>query len=290
MTRTIKMNSAQIQDLRNALNDARYSFKKLDHAHFQARDTGIVVSAYRSGKVVFQGARADELCESLGYGPAEAAAAPAALDTTLVGSDESGKGDYFGPLVVAAVTADPKTARELIEAGVKDCKKMTDAAILKVAASIRELCPHAVRAMSPVEYNAAHEAEGNVALFLARMHAEAIAKAVTKDATRAVIDQFTFPERLEAALREQGVELPVEVRPRAEDNIAVAAASVLARAEFLIGLKDLGTEHGYELPKGAGTPVDRAARDIFREGGIEELRAISKIHFRTTKKVTEHLF
>jgi len=159
---------------------------------------------------------------------------------------------------------------------------------LRAAAAVRARFPHAVRSIGPVEYNERHDREGNVALFLATMHAEAIAEAarVAGGCDRVVIDQFTFSERLESALRAQGVAAPVEIRPRAEDNPAVAAASVLARAEFLIGLRELGNEHGLELPKGAGDPVERVARRIFHEGGLPALARVAKVHFKTTEKVT----
>ena len=101
-----------------------------------------------------------------------------------------------------------------------------------------------------------------------------------------MIDQFTAPARLRDALKRRGVTLPAEIRTKAEDHPAVAAASVLARAEFLIELKALGDELGVELPKGAGLPVERVARRLFEEGGLDALRAVAKFHFRTTDKVS----
>lgn len=285
MSTTVELDAAAIAALRTQLEAQGFSFKPLDYGHFQARGEGVAVNAYKSGKVVIQGKGEAAFLEAHGF------LQPAAvIDERVVGSDESGKGDYFGPLVVAAVTAGPEEAVALRDAGVRDSKKMSDGAILRAAVVVRRICPHDVQTLTPVEYNAAHEREGNVALFLSRMHAQAIAGAIDERCTRAVIDQFTFAERLENALRDAGVEVDVEIRPRAEDNIAVAAASVLSRAEFLIGLKDLGSEHGLELPKGAGANVDRMAREIFRAGGIEALAAIAKTHFKTTRKVTERLF
>jgi len=297
MTTTLKLKPNEIADLRATLNEEQFDFRRLDHAHFQARKPGLVISAYRSGKVVFQGQHAVEFLEGHGYDIPETDRKPGAsgtsktptLDARVVGSDESGKGDYFGPLVVAAVAAGPDDVAALLDAGVKDCKQMSDATVLKAAAAIRKLCPHSIQRLMPPEYNAAHEKEGNVALFMSRMHAEAIAE-IAEGCERAIIDQFTFAERLEAALKKAGADLPVEIRPKAEDNLAVAAASVLARAEFLLGLKELGADHGHELPKGAGAPVDRAGREIFQTGGIEELRQIAKVHFKTTRKISERLF
>jgi len=278
---TLTLTPKEIEQLRAKLEARGFEFRPLQYAHFQARGPGVVVSAYKSGKVVVQGAAAAEI---LGEMPAPKLLGP------VVGSDESGKGDYFGPLVVAAVVVKPGQEEDLRKAGVRDSKEMSDGAALRAAFAVRRL-PHAVRVLMPPEYNARHEAEGNVALFLATLHAETIAEALRQaSASRVVIDQFTFADRLEGALERAGVRLPVEIRPRAEDNPAVAAASVLARAEFVLGLKELGNEHGIELPKGAGPPVEAVARRIYQEGGRGALEAVSKIHFKTTLKVTNQLF
>jgi ribonuclease HIII len=278
---TLTLTPGEIEALKTRLEERGFEFRSLQYAHFQARAPGIVVSAYRSGKVVVQGANAGELFP--------APPAPK-LEGPVCGSDESGKGDYFGPLAVAAVVVKPGQEDDLRAAGVRDSKEMSDGSILRAAVMVRRF-PHAVRVLSPVEYNARHDAEKNVALFLSTLHAEAIAGALKlAPASRVVIDQFTFAERLEEALKRQGVKLPVEIRPRAEDNPAVAAASVLARAEFLLGLKEFGSEHGIELPKGAGPPVEAVARRIFSEGGRGALAAVAKIHFKTTLKVTRDLF
>jgi len=278
---TVTLTPKEIEELRARLEARGFEFRTLAYAHFQARGPGVVVSAYRSGKVVVQGAAAAGV---LGEVPA-----PKLLGA-VVGSDESGKGDYFGPLTVAAVVVKPGQETALRDAGVRDSKEMSDGTVLRAAVAVRRL-PHAVRVLMPPEYNARHDAEGNVALFLATLHAEAVAEALRgAEATRVVIDQFTFAERLEDALKRAGVRLPVEIRPRAEDNPAVAAASVLARAEFLLGLKELGNEHGVELPKGAGPPVEAVARRLYQEGGRGALEAVAKIHFKTTTKVTRDLF
>jgi ribonuclease HIII len=289
MTTTVKLTAEEIAALRHELDTAGFEFRRLDHAHFQARGEGVVVNAYLSGKVVVQGKGeaafldAHGLVEALPQG---------SLTEPVAGSDESGKGDYFGPLVVAAVVVDPSQEATLMGAGVRDSKQISDTATHRAAAAIRQLCPHAVCALTPTEYNEHHERDRNVALFLARKHGEALAAAIgdAPACSRVVIDQFTFSERLEDALKEHGVDLPVEIRPRAEDNPAVAAASVLARSECLLGRRGLGTDYGLELPKGAGLNVEAVGRRFFQDYGMEALRAVAKIHFKTTKRVTENLF
>ena len=288
MSTTVKLTAVEIDDLRRKLEEEGFELRRLDHGHFHARGPDVVVNAYKSGKVVVQGKGETDFLRQHGF----AAAAAPALDGPVAGSDESGKGDYFGPLVVAAVVAGPAQLDDLAGAGVRDGKKMSDGSVLRAAAAVRKLCPHAVRALAPPDYNARHEQEKNVALFLSTLHAEAIAEVVgkAKACELVVIDQFTFTERLESALQAQGIDLPVEIRPRAEDNPAVAAASVLARAEFLIALKELGHEWGRTLPKGANAGVEQVAREIFRTGGIEALHKVAKTHFKTTGRVTEKLF
>jgi ribonuclease HIII len=283
MTTTLKLTPGEIEELRGRLEGRGFEFRSLQHAHFQARGPAVVVSAYLSGSVVVQGGSAHELLAELGLLEAQ-------LTGPVVGSDESGKGDYFGPLVVAAVLVTPAQEPQLRRMGVRDCKRMGNQAILRAARSIRELCPHAVSALTPAEYNARHEQEGNVAVLLAEMHADAIAATVGTGRPHVVIDQFTFPERLEEALASHELDLTVEIRPRAEDNPAVAAASVLARAEFLLALRELGHEYGTELPRGASQKVEDVARDLFSSAGMDALRALAKLHFKTTKRVTEELF
>ncbi len=283
MSTTLELTSAEIAGLRLRLEQDGFKIGGLQHGKFQAREEGVVVNAYKSGKVVVQGKGEAAFLERYGL----SAPVPVLAEPT-VGSDESGKGDYFGPLTVCAVAVRPEQIAELVAAGVRDSKAMGDGAVKRAAVVVRSLCPHAIRVLSPEQYNQRHEQEKNVALFLATLHAEVIAEVVRAcdDLRHVVIDQFTFAERLEDALEAEGVNLPVEIRPKAESNPAVAAASVLARSEFLIALESLGGEHGWELPKGAGTPVERVAREMFEAGGMKLLHSVAKTHFKTTQKIT----
>jgi len=134
MTTTLKLTPAEIRDLERRLRDARFEFRDLQYAHFQARGAGVVVNAYQSGKVVVQGKGAAAFLESFGF----EAPAVAPLTEPAGGSDESGKGDYFGPLVVAAVVVAPGQERDLEQAGVRDCKQMSDTAILRALDSLAD--------------------------------------------------------------------------------------------------------------------------------------------------------
>src|SRR5579863_2604036 len=156
-----------------------------------------------------------------------------------IGVDESGKGDYFGPLVVAACYVGPEHLAEL--EGVKDSKKLTDNMALKLADQIKRYCPHNVIAIGPSKYNELYEKFRNLNRLLAWGHARAIENVLEQQpADRVISDQFADPAGLKRSLFEKGRTVELRSMVRAEADIAVAAASVLARAEFLNRLARLG--------------------------------------------------
>lgn len=201
-----------------------------------------------------------------------------------IGVDESGKGDYFGPLVIAACFVGPEHLAELD--GVRDSKKLTDPMSLKLAATIRRTCPHNVVAIGPAKYNELYEKFRNLNRLLAWGHARAIENVLEQRPCDLVIsDQFADPAGLKRQLFEKGRSIELRSMVRAEADIAVAAASILARAEFLTRLKRLGEEIGIDLPKGASAQVVEAGRRVFRQHGREGLTRVAKLHFKTTLQV-----
>jgi len=203
-----------------------------------------------------------------------------------IGSDESGKGDYFGPLVVAACYVDADTVEKLLLLGVRDSKRLSDGRALAIAEDLKVLIPSATVVIGPERYNALYEKIGNLNRLLAWGHARAIENLlgqVTCD--RVVTDQFGDERFVARALMEKGRRVVLEQRPRTEDDPAVAAASILARAEFLKWLEQLSGKVGIPLPKGAGPSVDQTARRIITVHGLDLLRQVAKVHFKTTQKV-----
>ncbi len=201
------------------------------------------------------------------------------------GSDESGKGDYFGPLVVAAVALTRKGAGELASWGVRDSKTMADEVAGALDRRIRAACPFAVVGWMPEEYNRRYEAARNVNRLLGEAHGEALAGVVGKAPwlEAAVTDQFGDESYVEDALRGRGVGIPLVQRPKADEtDLAVAAASVVARAAFVRGLEKLEKAYGMRLPKGAGADVVAAARAFLKRHGRDALAGAAKLHFKTT--------
>jgi ribonuclease HIII len=209
----------------------------------------------------------------------------------LIGSDESGKGDYFGPLVVAAVCLDEKGSRKLREAGVADSKTLSDQENRSLTSLIKEVAVDvSVIALAPDQYNTRYAATaaagGSLNDLLASLHATALSEVAEKTGcTTALVDQFARERVLQDLLTTRCPDLRVVQRPRAEQETVVAAASVLARARFLKDLDLLGEPYHVHLQKGASAGVNRQAAELVDRYGAQVLRSLAKVHFRTTAKV-----
>lgn len=203
-----------------------------------------------------------------------------------IGIDESGKGDYFGPLVIAAVLVTPPDEPDLRLIQVRDSKRISDGRILEMAPDIRQVCRHSVVAIGPKRYNELYEKIKNLNRLLAWGHARALENILAQtECMLAISDQFGDERFILNALLEKGKSIQLIQRPKAEDDLAVAAASILARAEFLTRLKKLSDEIGIALPKGASPAVEMAARTIVRKLGRAGLEGVAKLHFKTTQAV-----
>lgn len=203
------------------------------------------------------------------------------------GTDESGKGDFFGPLVIAAVACDFKQGVALSDWGITDSKKLSDGRATKLADEIKKAAiPHAVIAIGPAKYNELYAKFKNLNRMLAWGHARAIENLLEQvDVDIVVADQFGDESLILRALFEKGRKIRLVQMPRGEQDIAVAAASVMARAEFLRRLNALGKEFGVTLPKGAGAPVDTVGRQILKSQGLDVFSRIAKTHFKNLVKV-----
>lgn len=223
------------------------------------------------------------------------AAAPATFvtDGLWAGSDESGKGDFFGSLVVAAVVVDNTTADKLRAAGVKDCKLLTDKKILELEDIIKaSVVDYSVLELKPRVYNLRYEQVaaqgGKLNQLLGYGHVAALSKVLEKheDCHSALIDQFTTSMVNIRALKQRFPQCDVRQQPKAESNLAVAAASVLARAQFLHTMAALAAEADVrELPKGGGAQATACARELAAKYGKEALRNYVKLHFANYQRV-----
>ncbi len=207
--------------------------------------------------------------------------------TAKIGCDESGKGDYFGPLVIAAAYVDAQNETRLHSLGVRDSKMLTDARMMTMAEEIKKLCPHMVVPIEPQRYNELYAKTGNLNRLLAWGHAWTLEQLLEKAPCQlAIIDQFGDPSYILNALREKGRQITIEQRTHAEEDIAVAAASILARARFVQILEQLSKTAGETLPKGASDPaIVAVGHRIAARLGKERLAEFAKLHFKTTDAI-----
>jgi len=210
---------------------------------------------------------------------------------TRIGVDESGKGDFFGPLVIAGAFLNEAAARNMMEIGVKDSKLIkSDARIAEVAKQIRTTpgCVTDVVAIGPEKYNELHARMRNVNDILGWGHARVIENLLARvDSPKAISDQFGNKRIIEKALMERGRKIQLVQRHKAESDLAVAAASIIARDGFVMRLHKLSKEYGVKLPKGASTAVQQAGYQIVAKHGPDVLGKVAKTHFRTTQRVLE---
>lgn len=206
-----------------------------------------------------------------------------------IGSDESGKGDYFGPLVIGAVYVDGQTEAQLVNLGVRDSKLLPDYRILTMAEAIKITSPYFVVSIGPKTYNEMYEKFQNLNRLLAWGHARCLEKVLEMvSCDLAIADQFGNESYLLNALLEKGRQVKLEQRPRAESDIAVAAASILARADFVKRMEQLSKRVGKVLPKGASdSSIVTIGREIVGQGGQSALAEVAKMHFKTTNTILQ---
>lgn len=284
--------------IRSLLDFTGYSLTPADHAFWRARKGRSTLTLYRSGKLLFQGDSPEEpasllvnaglLAQPVESPAKQASHLPAQSFPTWIGTDESGKGDYFGPLTIAAVLVTIATAKELLHLGVKDSKQLSDPTIRTLAPQIRTLCPHSIATITPKEYNGLYMRMKNLNRLLAWGHARVIEVILSNHpCSHAITDQFGDEKYLRHALLEKGRQITLIQRPHAEADPAVASASILAREAFLIGLSALSLKFEINLPKGASHRIIEAGQLFVARNGKAKLKEVAKLHFATTRQILE---
>ena len=296
---TYALTPAQQDALYQLLATGHYRPVEMEHTRIAVDGDRCRIALYKRGKCLVQGQGAQEWVQftlepyilgaaGVGY---EEVLAPGA-HAPHMGIDESGKGDFFGPLVIAAVYVDEGLARAFREMGVKDSKRITsDKRAMDLSDAIREKLGDRFQIVTigPRAYNRLYAKMGNVNKMLAWGHARAIENLleVEPGCPRAVSDQFGPKRQIEQALLKKGRSIELEQRPRAESDPAVAAASILARAAFVYALQKMGRSYDLKIPKGASAQVVEAAEELVAAKGPEILLDVAKCHFRTADKVLE---
>lgn len=205
---------------------------------------------------------------------------------THIGTDESGKGDFFGPLVIAGVLVDENIAQHFLDLGIKDSKKLSDKKMLTLAIEIKKVAPHSIIAISNPKYNELYNSMKNLNKLLAWGHARAIENVLEKQHCEyALSDKFGDESLIKSALMKNGRSIRLEQMCKAESDIAVAAASVLARATFVQKLQEMEDTYGLKFQKGCSGLVKDGAKLFIEKFGKDRLKEVCKVHFKTYNEV-----
>ena len=293
----------QVRKLRALLEDLGFEFSPKPWTIFFAQKNKLSVAVYEKGpKILLQGKGIEEFVQfelepkilgeaKLGY---EEVHSPEMFEPHF-GVDESGKGDFFGPLVISGVYVDRGIARKLLDAGVVDSKRIgSDARIRALADTIRksELGLVETVLIGPAKYNELYGKFANLNSLLGWGHARVIENLLAKkpDCPRSLSDQFADARVIQQSLLKHGRKIDIQQRPKAESDIAVAAASILAREAFINWLDRKGKELGFRLERGVSTEVKATAKKIADMRGAEALREVAKVHFRTAHEIAPDHF
>lgn len=274
---------------------------------FVAKLPNCTITAYKSGKVLFQGGGAQSEADKWGksegntvsnkdaeprkkathsYGP------PVGIGSmSIVGSDEVGTGDYFGPMTVVAAYASKENLALLRGLGVKDSKDLSDKQICEIAKSILHVIPYSLLILHNEKYNELQSSGMTQGKIKALLHNKALGHVLKKISPNVpdgiLIDQFAEPDVYYRHLKGQGeiIRDGVYFSTKAEGvHLSVAAASIIARYSFIKEFDKLSDKCGIELKKGAGAQVDKIAAELIRRQGVGVLGQYTKLHFANTEK------
>ena len=274
---------------------------------FAAKTKNCAITAYRSGKVLFQGAGCMEEADKWGKALAKTASPavkkapvksgsvkglPSNISSlSCIGSDEVGTGDFFGPITVCAAYVRKEEIPLLKEIGVQDSKNLNDDKISAIAKQIIKIIPYSLLVLHNEKYNTMQQSGMSQGKMKALLHNQAIGHLLTKIAPEKpeviLIDQFAKEEIYYGYLKGQKKIQRENVcfSTKAEGiHTAVAAASIIARYAFVQHFEKLSTQAGFKIPKGAGAQVDVACARLIKEKGKEVLPSFVKMHFANTEK------
>jgi len=289
-TVSIKLDGVQIGDFSDMMKTLNWREKPVGNMYIKeafVSPQGGVATLYTSGKLVLQGS--EDFTQTIVY--IKGSSEEQKDMVPHIGVDEVGKGDYFGPLVVVACFVDKDFVEKISALGFDDSKKFSDKKILKLYDEVRDYPYYYPIVLAPNDYNDLINKYGNLAILLAKQHTQCIERGLEDlkergvKCKKVVIDQFSSSKnRILDELGPLGKSVSVEQFHKGESDIAVAAASIIARGIFLEEFDKLRSKYEFDFPKGA-THVIEPGVDFVRRYGEEELREVAKVSFKTTQKV-----
>jgi ribonuclease HIII len=299
-TYTKPLTGDEADTLKRVLQEEGFTFESKPYCLFAANKGKVNVLVYEKGpKVVIQGKDTQgfilNVLEPLVLKKAELGYEEVnnpEMFSEHIGVDESGKGDFFGPLVIAGVWVDTEIVHHLRDLGVMDSKRISsEKRISALARQIMDVPGIALNVVTlqPLKYNELYGKFKNLNRLLAWGHSTVIENLLGRKpgCPQAVSDQFADPAVLQRALKERGRAIELVQRTKAESDPAVAAASIIARHHFVQWLAQAGENYGGELPKGVSEGVKDRARAIAKAHGPDVLKSLCKTHFKTYAEVAD---
>lgn len=281
-THTITMNQNEIEALKTRLKEAKVC-KTPPYALFQVKTSDCTITAYASGKVVFQGDGADFYAGNIQTKKKTTASFPEC------GSDEVGTGDYFGPVVVCATCVETQHLSLLKELKIQDSKQLQDEQIIQIAPHLMKHLTYSLLVLENTKYNEIHQIY-NMNAIKAKLHNQAFLHLQNKlnfKCDNIIVDQFTPEKSYYRYLKdEKNIVQSIHFETKAENKyLSVACASIIARYHFLEAISQLSTQYAFPFPKGAGAHVDEAGVAFVHKYSFATLNKVCKLHFKNTEKI-----
>lgn len=286
---SVKITKRQSDIIKELLKEYNPVFDVIQYSFWRAKTPIFQATYYTSGKLLIQGKDISDIAgkinKLLGLEQTEQPAIRTDYEK-YIGTDESGKGDFFGPLVIAGVQVSNENKRLFIDLGIKDSKQLDDKKIKQLAASIKANAVHSVVVITPQKYNELYSKFNNLNKLLAWGHARAIENILEKSPCKyALADKFGDESLIKNALMNKGREIILNQMVRAEADIAVAAASVLARAEFVRRMDEMASKYELNFSKGASDKVIQQAKIFVDKYSKNRLNEVAKMHFKTVQSI-----
>lgn len=301
MSYTINVNSVQAEIIID-----KYQEYSLPHTNnytlFRAKYKGATLTLYKTHTLLIQGGKAfvlyNEVCDLLQITPKlkekkEKDFEPQ-INLSIIGTDEVGTGDFFGPIVVAGAYVDKTKILDVMKLGIRDSKTIKDDKIHKLANELIKLVDYHIVSLDNLKYNYLVSAgKYNMNKIKALLHNDVLVKLTRKVASfdNIIIDAFTSKDKYFDYIKEQKVKIEnVELEQNAESkHLAVVCASILARSAFSKQLDQLSKKVGFDLPKGASHRVNLAIAKILKEQSEAVLKMCGKLNFKNLEKAKNNL-
>lgn len=282
-TITKKYSKQEIYDLKKRLANITLKESRPNYSYYQIKTNECTITAYTSGKVVFQGKDLSWLESTPSQSNSK--------QFPQAGSDEVGTGDYFGPVVVSATIVQEDQVDTLKALGIQDSKQINDEKIRKLALEIKQICPHTILLVTPKKYNAIHQSH-NMVDIKCLLHNQAYLNLIKKGYTLPefkIIDQFVQEKSYYKYLKnKKDLVQGIHFETKAENKyLSVACGSILARNAFLETWDAMEERYAFHFEKGAGHKVDLCAKQFVDQFGFNELEQVAKVHFANTKKINK---